>query len=246
LFTVAAGGWVTGSRAKRAEVITLEGEGKLPTPSLMQRTRHRRSELIIAELEAVALVMFEERGFATVTVEEIAAEAQISTRTFYRYFPVKEDVLQVRIRRRAEALRAALAKRPRDEPPLHSLRVAVEMVASDENPVLLRHWIAVVVATPNVSRAILGGNILALNKTMAEFFGSRLGEPSDAVVPEMLAAAAGAIIHTAQRRWHERGGNLATILSEGLRVLEEGVGTDLRGKKKKAAARSSSRRKRPQ
>jgi AcrR family transcriptional regulator len=177
-----------------------------------------------------------------VTVEQIAAEAQISSRTFYRYFPTKEDVLQVRIRRRAEALRAALAQRPRDEPPLHSLRVAVEIVASAEDAVLLKHWLAVVVATPTVSRAIMGGNILALNKTMAEFFAARLGERSDAMVPEMLAAAAASIIHTAQRRWYVRGGNLATILSEGLRVLEEGVGTDLRGKKKKSASWSSSRR----
>jgi TetR/AcrR family transcriptional regulator, regulator of mycofactocin system len=231
-----------GLRAKRAEAITIDGARRLPTHTLMQRTRHRRSELIVSELEAIALVMFEQRGFATVTVEEIAAEAQISTRTFYRYFSTKEDVLQVRIYRRAEALKAALAQRPSDEPPLHSLRVAVEMVASGEDPALLKHWIAVIVATPNAFRAVLGGNILALNKTMADFFGSRLGEPSDAMVPEMLAAAAGSIIHTAQRRWYLRGGNLATILSEGLRVLEEGVGTDLRGKNR-SAGRSSRRQK---
>jgi AcrR family transcriptional regulator len=208
----------------------------------MQRTRNSRSELIIGELEAIALALFEQRGFASVTVEQIAAEAQISTRTFYRYFPAKEDVLQVRIRRRARALAVALATRPTDEPPLHSVRIAAEIVASAEDPVLLKHWIAVVVATPAVSRAILGGSILALNKTMAEFFGARLGERSDAMVPEMLAAAAASIIHTAQRRWYARGGNLATILSEGLRVLDEGVGTDPRGKRK-GPAHPSMRRK---
>ena len=71
---------------------------------------------MFSELEAVALRLFEERGFNEVTIEEIAAEAHISTRTFYRYFPAKEDVLQLRIDRRAEALRAALAARPGDEP----------------------------------------------------------------------------------------------------------------------------------
>jgi AcrR family transcriptional regulator len=220
---------MTRSRAKRVE----------PVPSLMQRSRRSRSELIIAELEALALSMFEERGFGVVTIEDIAAEAHISTRTFYRYFPAKEDVLQVRIRQRAKALGAALAARPSDEPALHSLRVAVEIVASAEDPVLLKHWIAVVVATPTVARAIMGGNILALNKTMAEFFASRLGERSNAMVPEMLATAAASIIHAAQRRWYVRGGNLATILSEGLRVLEEGVGTDLRGKKSRVRSRAN-------
>src|SRR5579864_2900090 len=111
------------SRSAIARQPRAEWKPKLPPPSLVQKTREKRSELMISELEAVALVMFEERGFANVNVEEIAAEAQISTRTFYRYFAVKEDVLQVRIRRRAEALKEALAERPADESPLHSLRL---------------------------------------------------------------------------------------------------------------------------
>jgi AcrR family transcriptional regulator len=229
-----------GSRIRKARVTKVEG--KLPTPSLMQRTQRRRSELIVAELEAIALALFEKRGFAAVTIEEIAAEAQISTRTFYRYFPTKEDVLQVRIRRRGEALRAALAKRPSEEQPLHSLRIAVQDVVSDEDPVLLKTWSAVIDATPDVFRAVLGGSIMATNKTIAEFFASRLGEPPDSVVPEMLASGAAGMIGCAHRLWHTRGGNLTTILSQGLRVLEEGMGTDLREKDKRAV-RSFSRRK---
>ena len=219
-----------------------EVEGKSQTPSLMQRTQHRRSELIVSELEAIALAMFAKRGFDAVKVEEIAAEAQISTRTLYRYFPTKEDILQVRIRRRGEALRAALAKRPSDEQPLHSLRIAVQDVVSDEDPVLLKNWIVVIAATPSVLAAVLGGNILATNKAIAEFFASRLGEPPDSVVPQMMASGAAAMIGCAQRLWFTRGGNLTTMLLQGLRVLEEGMGTDLRGKDK-VAVRSFTRRK---
>lgn len=181
----------------------------------------------MSELEAVALAMFEERGFANVNVEEIAAEAQISTRTFYRYFPVKEDVLQVRIRRRADALREALAERPTDEAPLHSLRLAVEVAVSAEDPVLLRRWIAVVAATPSALRAVLGGCILTLDGMMAEFFGSRLSMPADGLVPTMLAGAAGGVMKAAETRWLLSGGNLATTISEGLRVLEEAVASGL-------------------
>jgi len=215
---------MTRSRAKTVDRITPEKEEKSPRLSLMQRTQRRRSELIIMELEAVALAMFKERGFDTVTVDEIAAEAQISARTFYRYFPTKEDILQVRLRRRGEALSDALAKRPREEHPLHSLRVAVQDIVSAEDPVLLKNWIAVVAATPNVLRAVLGGNIMSMNKIMAEFFNSRLSEPAGSLLPEILAAAAGAIIHSAQRLWYTRGGNLTTILSRGLGVLEVGMG----------------------
>jgi AcrR family transcriptional regulator len=165
---------MTGSRAGKAQAVTIEGRKKPPAPSLAQKTWQKRSELMVSELEAVALVMFEQHGFSGVNVEEIAAQARISTRTFYRYFPTKEDVLQVRIRREAEALRDALAERPTDEPPLHSLRLAVEHAVSAEDPVLRKRWIAVVAATPSALRAVLGGCILLLNGVLAEFFGSRL------------------------------------------------------------------------
>jgi AcrR family transcriptional regulator len=211
----------------KAEVITVEGKPKLQAQSLVQKTRQKRAELMMSELEAVALAMFEERGFATVNVDEIAAQAQISTRTFYRYFPVKEDVLQVRIRRRAEALRDALAERPTDEPPLHSLRLAVEVAVSAEDPVLLKRWIGVVAATPSALRAVLGGCILILDGMLAEFFGSRLSLPADALIPAMLSAAAGGVIKAAEMRWLLSGGNLAKTTSEGLGVLEEAVGAGL-------------------
>ena len=189
---------------------------------------------MVSELEAVALAMFEKRGFATVNVEEIAAEAQISTRTFYRYFATKEDVLQVRIRREAESLREALEQRPVGEPPLHSLRIAVEAAISAEDPALHKRWIAVVAATPTALRAVLGGCILTLNGMLAEFFGSRLKVPADALVPTMLAAAAAGVIRAAEMRWVVCGGNLATTTSESLKVLEDavdtGLGTRTRGK----------------
>src|SRR5512132_4321117 len=116
----------------------------LTTESLAAQMRAKRSELMLSELEDVALGLFAERGFEAVTVDEVASAAHISVRTFYRYFPAKEDVLQVRIARRAQALRVALSTRPADEAPLHSLRVALEEVVSTEDPALRRRWTAVV------------------------------------------------------------------------------------------------------
>lgn len=198
----------------------------MATQSLARQLRAKRSEMMISELEAVALRLFEERGFGDVTVEEIASEAHISVRTFYRYFPGKEDVLQVRIDRRSVALRVALSARPSEEPPLHSLRLALEEVVSAEDMALLRRWIAVIVATPSVLRGVLGGIQLKGQRVVAEFFGARLGMPSDSLVPTMLAAAAGGVIQAAQTQWSLHGGDLATVMSEGLDVLESGIGTD--------------------
>jgi hypothetical protein len=62
---------------------------------------------------------------------------------------------------------------------------------------------------------------------LAEFFGSRLSVPADDLVPTMLAGAAGGVIKAAETRWLLSGGNLATTISEGLRVLEEAVGSGL-------------------
>jgi len=194
-------------------------------PSLALQSREKRSDTLLA-LEAVALRLFERRGFATVTVEEIAAAGHISVRTFYRYFPAKEDVLQVRIDQRTDALRAGLAARPDDEPPLHSLRMALVDVVAAEDVELTRRWTVVVAATTTAVRGVLGGIQLKVHPVMAEFFGARLGLPGDSLVTTMLAAAAGGVIQAAHTQWFLSGGDLATRLSDGLAVLEQGVGAD--------------------
>ena len=192
----------------------------------MEELSARRSAQMTAEVEAVALRLFDERGFADVTVEEIAGAAGISSRTFYRYFPSKEDILQVRIERRSDALRSALVARPDDEPPLLSLRSALEEVLSSEDQELIRLWTNVIVATPSILRGVYGGIQLKSHRVMAEFFATRLDLPVDGLVPSVLAAAAGGVVQAAQTRWYFHGGDLAGMVSEGLRVLELGAGTD--------------------
>jgi len=183
-----------------------------------------------SELETIALALFEKRGFAAVTVEEIANAAEISPRTFYRYFPAKEDILLVKVRRRSEALRSALAKRPLGEPPLHSVRMAVESALSAEDPAYVRRWVAVVASTSSALRAAYGGCILLIDRIIAEFFASRFGLQADALQPAMLAAAVGGVIQAAQNRWLFTGGDLVATVSEGIGVLEEAVGTGFQAK----------------
>src|ERR1700730_1094991 len=82
-------------------------EDRLAQESIAAALKAKRSELMRSQLEDVALRLFEARGFGDVTVEDVAAAAQISVRTFYRYFPSKDLLLQVRIDRRSAALQAA-------------------------------------------------------------------------------------------------------------------------------------------
>ncbi|SHN47943.1 TetR family transcriptional regulator [Cryptosporangium aurantiacum] len=55
--------------------------------------RERQRQAIRADTRTAALELFEKRGFDDVSVAEIAAEAGISERTFFRHFPTKEDVV---------------------------------------------------------------------------------------------------------------------------------------------------------
>jgi AcrR family transcriptional regulator len=69
-------------------------------------------------LTAAAIDLFQARGYEETTVDEIAAAAGVGRRTFFRYFPSKEDVIfpdhEARLLRVAEVF----ANAPKDESPL--------------------------------------------------------------------------------------------------------------------------------
>jgi TetR/AcrR family transcriptional regulator, regulator of mycofactocin system len=199
------------------------------TQSLADELRVQKSDRMRSILEDVSLRLFAERGFSEVTVEEIASAARVSPRTFYRYFAAKEDVLQLRIEQRSDALREALVQRPASEPPLRSIGRCLEEIVSTEDPDLLRRWMAVVASTPTVLRAVLGGIQLKSNVVMAEFIGERMGTPSDSLIPTMLAAAAGGVILAAHTQWLFFGGSLGQRIAEGIEVLEGTVETGRTG-----------------
>lgn len=184
--------------------------------------------MMMSELEEVALRLFDQRGFSNVTVEEIAVEAHISVRTFYRYFASKDDVLQLRIVRRSEVLHEELLNRPTDEKPLRSLRLVFEDEFSAVDPIVLRRWIGVIADNPNVMKGVVGAIQMRIQPVIAEFIGSRLGFPSDALVPTMLAAAAIGVVQAAHTQWFINGGDLARTMSESLAVLERAMSTDPR------------------
>jgi AcrR family transcriptional regulator len=55
--------------------------------------RERKKVKLRRSVQREALRLFAEQGYEDTTVEQIADAADISTTTFYRYFPTKEDVV---------------------------------------------------------------------------------------------------------------------------------------------------------
>ncbi|MEV0699727.1 helix-turn-helix domain-containing protein [Saccharopolyspora sp. NPDC050389] len=95
-----------------------------------------------AAIEAAALKLFAEQGFANTTVEQIAEAADIAPRTFFRHFPSKDAVLFGDPSREAERMREVLAARPAGEHPMRSLAAALldaaERIEQDRAQHLMR------------------------------------------------------------------------------------------------------------
>jgi AcrR family transcriptional regulator len=80
-------------------------------PGLRERKRQQTRE----RLSRAAMALFLERGFEATTLDDIAAAADVSRRSFFHYFASKEDVVFAWQEESTAALVAAVAARPADE-----------------------------------------------------------------------------------------------------------------------------------
>ena len=101
--------------------------------------------------ETAAMSLFQERGYARTTVPEIAARAELTERTFYRYFADKPEVLFWRANALLDTIVSAIANAPAHAWPLEAVTGALETAGAvfDENrsSVKVRH--ALVAAHPD-------------------------------------------------------------------------------------------------
>jgi AcrR family transcriptional regulator len=84
-----------------------------------------RSERTREALRRAALVRFLAQGVEDTSAEQIAQDAGVSLRTFYRHFTSKHDLLFADYDAGLHWFRSALAARPDDEPITDSVRVAI-------------------------------------------------------------------------------------------------------------------------
>lgn len=109
--------------------------------------RERRKRRTLDAIIDAAFSLFEQRGYEAVPVEEIAAAAEVSPRTFYRYFPAKEDILVIDPNVDA-AVRAALAERRPDETDVEFVARSMTVALTARGPERARRGYALIQATP--------------------------------------------------------------------------------------------------
>ena len=97
-------------------------------PTNLHQLRRRSTH---EALRRVALAQFASRGFANVTVTQLAAEAGVTERTFFRHFPSKEAVLFQDYETQLEWLAEALAQRPTSESLFDAVLASIESFPHD-------------------------------------------------------------------------------------------------------------------
>lgn len=100
----------------------------------------------------IAIDLFAEHGFDRVTVDQIATAAGISTRSFNRYFPVKEDTVMGDAELWGATIRDAFIARPSEESAWDSLHWAFDsMLASSQvDAVREKKMLLVLVGAPTL------------------------------------------------------------------------------------------------
>jgi mycofactocin system transcriptional regulator len=197
-------------------------------PSRAGARRGRPPSTSRRELRLIALRLFAERGFENVTIEQIAAEAGVSERTFFRYFTTKASVLWTEFETEVGAIRAALADVPGDVPMMDAIRGAVVAAnhyrAEDIPELQLRMHLIATVPALSFSAA---EHYAAWEEAIGEFAARRLGQPAGSLYPLAIGRAALAVCRAAYDRWSAcADGDLTGYLDVALSALSAGFSPD--------------------
>ncbi|MFD5062949.1 MULTISPECIES: TetR/AcrR family transcriptional regulator [unclassified Streptomyces] len=103
-------------------VMSGEKTGTGPAAQAPISLRERKKQLTYQAVSDAAIAMFLERGFDKVSVAEVAAAADISKPTLFRYFPAKEDLALHRFADHEDEAARVVVARGQDESPLDALR----------------------------------------------------------------------------------------------------------------------------
>jgi mycofactocin system transcriptional regulator len=179
------------------------------------------------ELEVAALRLFTEVGYDETTVEDIAAAAGVSRRTFFRYFDSKAAVLWGDFDAEVAELRSAFAQVDPQTPLMQAIRqvvVGVNRHRAADVPELRRRM-HLIGAHPELAAEALR-HYDAWEREVARFAAARLGVAEDELYPLAIARTTLAAARAAFERWAALGdADLPVYLDAALTALAEGFGS---------------------
>ena len=190
----------------------------------------RRRATSRAELEQAAFTLFATRGFDATTVDEIAAAAGIGRRTFFRYFPSKNDIPWGAFEQELDRMRVRLKACPPEVPLMDAIRVAlIDFNRVDPAQVPLhRRRMELILRVP----ALLAHSTLrftAWREVVAEFAAERTGLRKDDLAPQTIAHAVLGVAIAAYQHWlDDPGSDLGALLDDAMRQLGGAFQADAR------------------
>ena len=153
--------------------------------------RDRHKEATKLELRRAAFRLFEIKGYAHTSVDEIAQAAGVSRSTFFRYFPSKEEVLELGDRENARMYLEMLRERPKHESRLKALEETLvayaHAIRTDERRAELK-LVGRIVAEDATLSAARAGLAVRWREEVARVLAQREGR-SEPDVEDALAAA---------------------------------------------------------
>jgi AcrR family transcriptional regulator len=187
------------------------------------RERKRTKTRLMIQGEAMRVIA--EKGWESTTVDDIAYAAAISPRTFFRYFPTKEDV--VLWDEYDPIAPEMLEARPADEPLVESMRALVYealggLYRRDRDALLLR--VRLILSVPEL-RARLRDAQGEGEQMLATHLVEQRGLQADALAVRVLAAAFTSTIIVALEAWAIGDGkaDLMVLLDQALAALAAGM-----------------------
>ena len=192
----------------------------LRTTGLRQRKKTRTHALI----QSKALQLFRKHGYEETTVDQIAAAAEVSQSTFFRYFSTKEDLIlhddfDPLI---AEAFRA----QPPELTPAQALRSTFRSVfsaMSREQGADMRERIALILSVP-VLRAAMLGQLYEAMLLVARLAGERRQRREDDLATQTFAGAVIGVAMTVMFAVaRDPAADLASLFDEAMGHLETGL-----------------------
>jgi TetR/AcrR family transcriptional regulator, regulator of mycofactocin system len=186
----------------------------------------RRPVTSRAELERAAFDLFDRQGFERTTIDDIALAAGIGRRTFFRYFPSKNDVPWGDFEAELDRMRVRLKDSPARMPLMDAIRVAVvdfNRIAPGQVP-LHRRRMELILRTPAL-QAHSTLRYAAWREVIAEFAGERLNQPPNALAPRTIGYVALGVAVAAYEQWLEsEGSELSDLLDRAMRELAAAFG----------------------